>query len=155
MGLTGAMGLTGPMGPQCPSGNLALAGQICPPGKTVTGFDVNGAILCTPVAFVISPVLTLLDSAGDVGQYTSIAIGADGLPVISYYDGANTDLKVAHCGSAACAGGNTLTTVDSAGVVGSSTSIAIGADGFPVISYYDNTNGDLKAAHCHTFSCSP
>jgi len=45
-----------------------------------------------------------------VGYYNiSLAIGADGLPVIAYYDVDNGDLKVAKCGNAACAAGNTLT----------------------------------------------
>jgi hypothetical protein len=39
-----------------------------------------------------------LDSASYVGQYTSIAIGADGLGLISYYDSTNEDLKAAHLG---------------------------------------------------------
>jgi PKD repeat protein len=95
-----------------------------------------------------------VDSSGYVGQYTSIAIGADGLPVISYWDGTNGDLKVAHCGDASCSSGNTITPVDTAGTVGWYTSIAIGADGLPVISYFDNTNQDLKVAHCGNASCS-
>jgi hypothetical protein len=38
-------------------------------------------------------------------------------------------------------------TVDSLGDVGRSTEIAIGTDGPGRISYYDATNGNLKAAH--------
>jgi hypothetical protein len=41
--------------------------------------------------------LTTLDSSGNVGQYSSVAIGTDGLALISYYDANNGDLKVAHC----------------------------------------------------------
>ena len=51
--------------------------------------------------------------------------------------------------------GNTLTTVDSAGNVGLYTSITLGADGLPVISYFDNTNGDLKVAKCTSATCVP
>jgi hypothetical protein len=43
-----------------------------------------------------------LDSAGNVGAYTSVTVGADGLGLISYYDVTNGDLKVAHCANALC-----------------------------------------------------
>ena len=46
-GDTGGVGLTGEQGPQGEPGNLALAGQMCPAGQYVTGFDENGAIVCT------------------------------------------------------------------------------------------------------------
>ena len=99
-----------------------------------------------------SATLASLDSAGEVGQYTSssIAIGQDGLPVISYYDRTNRDLKVAHCDDAACAS----TTLHSTGDVGWYTSIGIGKDGLPVISYFDATNLDLKVAHCNNTACT-
>ena len=46
--------------------------------------------------------LITVDSTGDVGEGSSIAIGADGLPVVSYFDTGTFDLKVAHCGNATC-----------------------------------------------------
>ncbi len=96
---------------------------------------------------------TTLDSGGDVGAYTSIVIGADGLGLISYYDSTNGNLKVAHCSNTACTAA-TLNTLDSTGVVGAHTSIAIGADGLGLISYYDSTNADLKVAHCSNTACT-
>ena len=38
-----------------------------------------------------------MDSVDDVGFYTSIVIGSDENPVISYYDFTNDDLKLVHC----------------------------------------------------------
>ncbi len=106
-----------------------------------------GDVACT------SASTTTIDSAGVVGSYTSITIGADGLPVISYFDITNSSLKVAHCDDVACTSAST-TTVDSAGVVGRHTSITIGADGLPVVSYRDGSNGDLKVAHCNDTACT-
>jgi hypothetical protein len=102
-------------------------------------------------------ITTVDDPANEVGTFTSIAIGVDDLPVISYYDFTAGALKVAHCNDAACAGGNeTITTVDDPmNNVGTHTSIAIGADGVPVISYRDATAHALKVAHCGTLSCTP
>jgi hypothetical protein len=97
--------------------------------------------------------LTTVDAAGNVGTYTSITLGADGLPVISYRDGTNGYLKVDKCAYAACTGASTLTTVDSVGNVGYYTSITLGADGLPVISYYDATNGHLKVTKCANAWC--
>jgi hypothetical protein len=45
---------------------------------------------------------TTVDSVDNVGQYTSVTVGADGLPVISYFDDTNDDLKVAHCSNRFC-----------------------------------------------------
>lgn len=87
-------------------------------------------------------------------EYTSIAIGSDNLPVISFYDSANGDLKVVKCGNAACSSGNIPVTVDSAGDVGQYSSIAIGIDGFPIISYYDASNIALKVTKCNNLDCS-
>jgi len=98
--------------------------------------------------------ITTIDSTDNVGEYTSIAIGTDNNPVISYFDSTNDALKVAHCGNISCSAGNTITTIDSTDDVGTDTSIAIGTDGNPVISYNDNTNDDLKVAHCGNASCS-
>jgi hypothetical protein len=35
-------------------------------------------------------------------MFTSITIGADGLPIISYFRDTNADLKVAHCSKQGC-----------------------------------------------------
>jgi hypothetical protein len=98
-------------------------------------------------------LLATIDSARDVGQYTSSTIGADGLPIIAYYDVTNERLKVAHCTDLACTG-RTVSTLDDRGRVGQYASVAIGTDGLPLISYYDATNQSLKVAHCDDRACS-
>ena len=50
---------------------------------------------------------------------------------------------------------NTATTLDSTGDVGFHTSVATGSDGLELISYYDDTNADLKVAHCSNQFCPP
>ena len=73
--------------------------------------------------------------------------------LVSYYDGTNGDLKVAHCDNTACTSATT-STLDSDGDVGYDTSITIGADGLGMISYRDFTNDDLKVAHCSDTACT-
>jgi hypothetical protein len=99
--------------------------------------------------------LTILDRLGPstISRNTSVAIGADGLALISYYDGANGSLKVAHCRNVACRAAATAV-LDRDGDVGRWSSIAIGADGLGLVSYFDATNGDLKVAHCQNVACS-
>jgi hypothetical protein len=90
---------------------------------------------------------TTLDSAGDVGLYTSATIGADGLGLISYTDASNGQIKVLHCWYDGCL------TATASQVVGGGTqsSLTIGPDGLPVVAIY---NGDLRLAYCGTTDCS-
>jgi hypothetical protein len=97
----------------------------------------------------------IVDSSnGLVGAYSSVTTGTDGLPLISYHDILNSSLKVAHCGDTACSSGNTLSTVDSGNGIGAWTSVTIGTDGLPLVSYWDGGNGNLKVAHCANSACS-
>ena len=128
------------------------------------GLDQQGLVAVQPSQRGHDPVvvvpaargatLTAVDRGGDVGQYSSVTIGTDGLGLISYYDATSGDLKVAHCSNSACAVA-TLTTVDRGGDVGQYSSVTIGTDGLALISYYDATNGDLKVAHCSDLFCVP
>jgi len=121
------------------------------PGLQLVGtqFSLSGADNSRP-----GHVVTTLDSTDTVGLYTSVTIGSDGFPLISYYDYTNGALKVAHCSNVACSSA-TLTTLDSTGTVGLHTSVTIGSDGLPLISYYDSTNTNLKVAHCANTLCVP
>jgi cysteine-rich repeat protein len=96
-----------------------------------------------------------------VGAFPSLAIGTDGLPVISYRDESQSDLKVAHCTDLSC-GTATISTVDSGpGAVGGQSDLIIGSDGLPLIAYRKTAcvspfcvDGDLKVAHCNDRSCT-
>jgi hypothetical protein len=98
---------------------------------------------------------TTLANTGNVGQHTSIAIGSDGFPVISYQDVTLGNLNFAHCNNLSCSS-YTTSSLDTGGDVGEYTSIAIGSDGFPVIAYrdYDTTRRNLNFAKCNNISCS-
>jgi len=109
---------------------------------------------CTTAGCTVTPTISTIDSVDVVGSESSIAIGDNGYPVISYSDSTNDALKVAACTNADCTGTPTITTVDSDGIVGRHSSIAIGDNGYPVISYWDNTSGHLKVAACTTTDCT-
>ena len=90
-----------------------------------------------------------VDTAGNVGAYTSIAIDSNDGVHISYRDSTNDDLKYATCSSGCTSASNwDDVSVDTAGNVGAYTSIAIDSNGFKHISYRDQTNDDLKYATC-------
>ena len=100
--------------------------------------------------------ITAIDSqsASPPAQVLSLAIGADNFPVLSYRDVNVKALKVAKCSDTACSVGEVIKTiVDDLGDVGYATSIAIGSDDLPVISYYDRSAQSLKLVHCGTPSC--
>ncbi len=78
----------------------------------------------------------------------------DGLPVISYWDGTNDDLKIIKCGNTACSSGNVTSRLDSSGSVGKTSGIAVTTDYRPVVAYYDGTFGDLKVLRCGIVACS-
>jgi hypothetical protein len=76
---------------------------------------------------------------------TSLAVDAGGRLHVSYFDDTNGDLKYATC-AASCglAASWQAATVDAAGDVGAYTSLAVDAGGRLHVSYFDNTNIDLK-----------
>ncbi len=97
--------------------------------------------------------IVLDNTSMDVGEYPSIATGADGLPLISYWDKASGHLKVAHCETLDCAQFSSFV-VDNTANVGKYTSLAIGSDGLGLIAYQNVTNGRIKVAHCLNVECS-
>ncbi|MET0551964.1 MAG: Calx-beta domain-containing protein [Vicinamibacteria bacterium] len=111
--------------------------------------------LCVGTARTASAASTLTildDSSPDIGRYASLAIGADGLGLIAYYDITDRDLEVAHCTNVPCTAA-TLSTLD-AGNVASVSGVVVGADGRGIIAYYDSDLHGIKTAHCNDLACT-
>lgn len=84
-----------------------------------------------------------VDTFGDVGQFTDIAVTSDNKVFISYYDFGRKDLKFAYLINNEWS----ITIVDSEGEVGKYASLALDSFGNPHISYYDETLHALKHAY--------
>jgi len=95
-----------------------------------------------------------VSTAKSTGKFSSIAIGADGLGVVSFFNSSDGDLVAAHCSNVACDAVSQTTLLDEYGDVGWNSSMSIGSDGLPLISYYDLTNRNLKVAHCEDAACA-
>jgi hypothetical protein len=104
---------------------------------------------CTTTLFV-----SAIEVTGSAAYPSVEVIG--GLPMISYRPGGDVNgvLKVAACATATCAGGFTITTVDSSAGVGAGGEMTIGSNGFPLISYVDSVNDALKIAFCQNAGCT-
>jgi hypothetical protein len=121
-----------------------------------SNFSGNILAATSATSQTISATNTSVDSSSAViGQANGIAIGVDGLPIMSYYDNTNDFLRVAKCSDAACSS-STKTTIDDGAVAneGDGTDIAIGADGLPIIAYYTTTGGNLRVTKCANITCS-
>ncbi|MFP6640301.1 MAG: hypothetical protein VCC04_08660 [Myxococcota bacterium] len=86
-------------------------------------------------------------------EFPQVATGSDGLPVITYLEPTDDDLKFIHCGNATCSAGNTLRTLVSVTAAGWGSDLAIGGDGLPIVSYYDTTHG-FMILHCLDLTCT-
>src|SRR5439155_23433401 len=108
-GPRGRTGPTGPAGAQGPQGLTGLKGD-----KGAQGPIGGSAVHCSlakakPHTYTDAPCgprTRFLDGSGDTGGYSSLAIGVDGNPVVSYTDFANDRIMVAHCNDRRCAGGD-------------------------------------------------
>jgi hypothetical protein len=88
---------------------------------------------------------TVIDQAGDVGDYASLQFAADGRPFVSYYDKTNEDLKLAWI--AKSTGRWVMQTLETPGNLGSFSSLVIEpGTGLLHVTYADATGMRLKYA---------
>lgn len=90
---------------------------------------------------------TIVDDNGDVGKYASL-VNKSGKPAISYFDETNDDLKYKELtGSDPANPDHWLSSIiDDANDVGRYCSLVILPGDMPAVSYYDNTEDNLKYA---------
>ena len=138
---------------QGPSIAIGVNGNPIISYTSATNFDLKVVVCknstCSGATEIDRSINTIIDSDGSVIGLTSITIGTNGNPIISYYHYTNQNLKVAACKNSTCSGAtesdrSTNNNLDSIGRFAGYDSIAIGANGNPIISYYDSVNGDLK-----------
>ena len=125
----------------------------CAVGEYFRGVNADGTVACDPVPGLAS--LSVVDDppANNVDE-PALAIGADGLPVMSYWDSTDGDLKFARCVDSACRRPAQVRVLDATGSTGRYNAIAIGSGGLPVISYVSSSTSELRLARCLDAACA-
>jgi hypothetical protein len=96
-----------------------------------------------------------VDDHDNVGRYASLALDESGHPVVAFREEPDDNLVLIHCNDPDCAGGDeSREIVDHDGEVGGHASLDLDASGNPVIAYYDQSNANLKLAHCNDPNCA-
>jgi hypothetical protein len=129
----------------------------CPVGSSFRLINIDGSVECEADSHLnrnMAPADTISTVLVAWTEYSAITIGSDGLPIIGYKDNSTLDtLMIAHCEDLSCTSAS-INSVDTGDEIGNYPSIAMGADGLPVISHYDSTNGNLMVTHCSNLDCS-
>lgn len=96
------------------------------------------------------------DPVNSLGTGADLALGADGMPVIVHLDTTADAVRVAKCAVEDCSAGTVLSVLDPQvpTSVGADPAIAIGIDGNPIISFFDEDDLALKVAHCNDPACA-
>jgi hypothetical protein len=141
-----------------PVGGSAIA--VGQDGRPVISHRVAGSgglrvTACGNAACTAGNITTTVDDpVNPVGEYNSMAIGWDGLPVISHFEAVANRLRVTKCGNATCTADNITTISDNpAASVGFFTSLAIGADGVPIVAHAIQPDSQLRITKCGSQSC--
>lgn len=129
----------------------------CEIGRSAIGLNPDGSVICSTVTTAIGTT----NGDGWIHYYyltsgPSIAVGADGRPVVVY---AGTSGKnVLRCGNRSCLNGNTLAAAEPV-ATGASTgdyypSVLLDASGNPTFARVSLSSGALEFVRCLTVSCT-
>jgi len=131
---------------------------ICPDNFAFKKIMPNGTGVCIPVEHRPPYSLTIVKDSEDDSFAPSIAIGVDGLPLISFFSGSDSThggLHVMHCNTLDCTSYDIYKIdTDTSDYVGTMSSIVIGQDGLGLIAYVDGQNNRLMVAHCADVACT-
>ncbi len=147
------------------NGTLTVAGGNVWIGATQPAFKLtvvgNIGPNESPVMAATNQTHSTLTGAGVIAFRTlSIAVGLDGFPVVVYSTGNGYDstngygVGVVKCGNADCSAVESYSVIDSPAKGVDFPSLAIGADGFPIISYRNGSSDALKVAKCNDAGCN-
>ncbi len=85
----------------------AGATAACTSCRTISYYDASAADLkvvkCGNAACNSSNAVFIAESAGDVGNYSSVVLGKDGSPIITHYDAGAQNIRVFKCTTPSCA----------------------------------------------------
>lgn len=127
-------------------------------GTPAVAYNKNGTIklvLCGNEACSSGNTIRTIDSNTSNTGRISLAIGTDGIPVMSYFrGGATADLYVARCNDSTCSGTTTINRINTGGVSNQDTVIALRSGNRPGILFRDNS-GNLKYVVCIDAACTP
>ncbi len=128
------------------------------------GADDSTGILkvthCSNVSCSTQDQQTVIDSTAAIANGFAIAIGTDGIPIITYTTASSGGaIKTVKCTNVKCGAAGTTTSIDTlASNQAQQPAMAISADGLPLIAYQFDNGGtpaqQLKVAKCTTASCS-
>ena len=139
-------------------GGIAYSLAIAPDDLPVIAYlDVVATPSVLKLAKCLDPACTRATiktlETTSTGGGMALAIGADGLPIISYVLNSTNTLKVFKCQTADCETG-IKTTLDPQSSTNWWTRLVIGSDGLPAISYFDLNIRRLKLAKCLNIDCT-
>ncbi len=161
-GITGAMIAPGAVGATQIADGAIGAAQIdpaevqqrisgsCAAGTYLRAINVDGTLDCDLLPVRLDRLIAGPDPAG---EWISVAMRADGRPVMSYLRAFPVSLMLYDCADPACLSG-TERVLEATGNQGVFSSIAVRPDGRPIIAHYDEANTALKVYDCANPACS-